>query len=167
MSRDVPHWLRVGVACPWKGGKLQHPRENGGNGQGRRFTIVSALGHSPSLLLGMVEHVTTLEGSLSGQDTYPATSGGAEYIRMIPEYFDLCVSSSSLTFQTFLSLLKVLYIKFFICIHTISNFTIFWEGKRERKMSLVFVVSHVCTVHCVRALKLLIILSLFTQIQRM
>ena len=22
MSRDVPHWLRVGVACPWKGGKL-------------------------------------------------------------------------------------------------------------------------------------------------
>ena len=37
-------------------------------------------GHSPSLFLGMVEHVTTLEGLLSGQDTYPAPSGGAEYI---------------------------------------------------------------------------------------
>ena len=22
MSRDVSHWLRVSVACPWKGGKL-------------------------------------------------------------------------------------------------------------------------------------------------
>ena len=48
ISRDISHWLRVGVACPWKGGKLWHPRENGGNGQGRWFTIVSALGHSPS-----------------------------------------------------------------------------------------------------------------------
>ena len=48
ISRDIPHWPRVGVACPWKGGKLWHPRENGGNGQGRQFTIVSVLGHSPS-----------------------------------------------------------------------------------------------------------------------
>ena len=39
-------------------------------------------GHSSSLLLGMVERVTTLEGSLSGPDTYTAPSGGAEYITM-------------------------------------------------------------------------------------
>ena len=22
ISRDIPHWLKVGVACPWKGGNL-------------------------------------------------------------------------------------------------------------------------------------------------